>query len=207
MPDVAKLKEMRFRYLNRLYEVTGGDQMARADMHKIAKELGLSDQEKNLVTQYLSGEGLLEHATIGGGIAITHYGVREIEAAHSEPESPTHYFPPVNLISVHTMSNSQITQASPGSEQTFGSEELGQLRDFVAKLLEDVDKLQLGNEDRSELESDASTLQSQADSSRPKKSIIAECLRSIQRVLEGAAGGVAASQLLPYIPALLEAFR
>lgn len=176
-------------------------------MWDLGKELEFSREETERVTQYLSGENLLEYATIGGGIAITHFGVREVENALSRPEQPTHYFPPVNIINIHHMEGSQIQQGVVGSTQT-GSFEFKN-RDNIANFLEllkaKLPELHLNQTDESELKSDVSTLEAQLSSSRPKPSIVKECLLSIQRILEGVASEVIAQQLLPYMPALLAA--
>ncbi len=207
MPSIEKLRKMRFQFLNLLYEKTGGDKFNRVIMWDLGTELGYQRDETQSITQYLEGESLIEYATLGSGIAITHYGVREVEEAISHPEEPTDYFPPVNIINIHHMEGSQIQQGSISSNQT-GNFKLTngiEINQFLKLLKEQLPELSLSNEDESEIKSDIATLESQIDSSRPKSGIIKESLSSIQRILEGATGAVVAQQLIPYVPALLAA--
>jgi len=108
MNSIEQKKKDRFKYLNLLYEKSGGDKLNDQNMFGVGTELGFSEAETMAITQYLNGENLIEHTTIGGGIAITHYGVKEVEGALSHPEESTHYFPPVNIINIHHMEGSQI---------------------------------------------------------------------------------------------------
>ncbi len=205
MPSIEELRKMRFQFLNLLYEKTGGDKFNRVSMWDIGSELGYERNVTQSISQYLEGEGLIEYATIGGGIAITHYGVREVEEAISHPEKPTDYFPPVNVINIHHMEGSQIQQGTISSNQagTFKLTNGVEINDFLKLLKEQLPDLSLNPEDRLEIKSDISTLQSQIESSRPKPGIIKESLLSIQRILEGATGAIVAQQLIPYIPDLL----
>ena len=41
------------------------------------------------IVEYLVGENLVEYVAIGGEIAITHYGRKEIESALSAPDIAT----------------------------------------------------------------------------------------------------------------------
>lgn len=79
--------------------------------------------------------------------------------------------------------------------------EVSQFLEFLKEKLVD---LELNNDDASEIQADISTLELQVDSSRPKVGIIKESLLSIQRILEGASGAIAAQQLLQYVPVLLK---
>ncbi len=206
MTTIVELKKMRFQYLNLLYEKSKGDKFYRINMNVVGDELGFKRDETNSITQYLEGEGLMKYATIGGGIAITHKGIREIEEANSRPEQSSQYFPPVNIINIHHMEGSQIQQGNvsssqKGSYQLTNGVEVSQFLEFLKEKLVD---LELNNDDASEIQADISTLELQVDSSRPKVGIIKESLLSIQRILEGASGAIAAQQLLQYVPVLLK---
>jgi DNA-binding MarR family transcriptional regulator len=210
MRNIEELKKMRFNFLNLLYEKSGGDKFNRSMvMNEIGAELGYEHADIQKICQYLEGEGLIEHVRMGGGIAITHYGVKEVEEAISNPEEPTHYFPPVNIINIHHMEGSQIQQGTNSSNQTgaFTLTNGIEINDFLKNLKGQLAELALNNEDESEIKSDIATLESQIDSSRPKPGIIKESLLSIQRILEGATGAVVAQQLLPYVSVLLAALN
>jgi len=50
--------------------------------------MGIRMRPPNIV-EYLVGENLVEYVAIGGEIAITHYGRKEIERALSAPDIAT----------------------------------------------------------------------------------------------------------------------
>lgn len=209
MNTIDELRKMRFQFLNLLYEKTGGDKFNRVFMNDIGGELGYEQNITQTIVQYLVGESLVEHTSMGGGIAITHYGVKEVEEAISHPEKATEYFPPVNIINIHHMEGSQIQQGTISSNQTgtFNLTNGAEINDFLEILKQKISELVLDKEDESEIQSDISTLESQVASSRPKSSIIKESLLSIQRILEGSTSAVIATQLMPYIPALMAALK
>ncbi len=205
MPSIEKLREMRFQFLNLLYDKTGGDKFKRVLMWDLGSELGCERDITQSISQYLEDQNLIKPVTLAGGIAITHDGVKEVEDAISHPEEPTNYSPPVNIINIQSMEGSQIQQGTISSNQTgtFNLTNGIEINKFIKFLNEKLPDLVLNNDDESEIKSDITTLESQIDSSRPKSGIIKESLSSIQRILEGASGTVVAQQLLPYIPALL----
>ena len=146
----------------------------------------------------MNGEKLLEITTHGfnvpsyldASLYIKHKGVMEVEQALSKPESPTTHFPAsvVNYINVGTMTNSNIAQASSGANQTITiTPEVKQdLTELVSTLKEILNKSDLKKEQSDELRSDVSTIESQLDSSNPKKGIISESLSSAKNILESA---------------------
>jgi len=138
-------------------------------------------------------------------ISITHEGIKEVEQALSEPKEPTAHFLPVNVISIGHMEGSQIQQATSESTQTYvvSEEHQRQLVEFIALLRNKLPDLELTNSHRAELQADLATLDAQVSSGRPKTRIIKESLRSVRRILEGAAAAVAATELLKYLPGLL----
>lgn len=58
-------------------------------MFELGTELGFDREEVSLIVQYLAGENLVKHRTIGGGIGITHDGVKKVEEAISAPQEST----------------------------------------------------------------------------------------------------------------------
>jgi hypothetical protein len=198
MSKLDETKKKRFQFLNYLYETTEGSSRNVVNMFELGTELGFEKEETTNIVQYLKGEYLVEHKTLGGGIVITHYGVKEVEEALSHPEAPTAYFPPVNIIQIHHMEGSQIQQGTISSSQS-GTFNLGKAEDIIAfvKVLKlKLDELPIDKEDKKEVSSDIETIESQLRSSRPKDGVVKECLKSIRNVLEGAAGSILASGLL-----------
>ena len=208
MVPIDELKRKRFQFLHRLYEKSGGNEREMVDEFEFGDELGFDRTETEKITQYLEGEDLIKYEA-RRAIVITHQGIIEVEAALSHPEEPSQYFPPVNIINIHHMEGSQIQQGSISSNQT-GNFELTNMKDFndfITLLKEKCPELNLNEKDKSEIDSEISTLESQINSSRPKRRIIQESLVSIQRILEGAMGGIVAQQLIPFIPSLLDALK
>src|SRR3569832_1228025 len=137
-------------------------------------------------------------------ISITHFGIKEVEAALSEPDKPSHYFPPVNVINVHQMNNSVIQQGNLHSQQSASfSEVVGDLIKLLSSLVEAIPELMLKDEARAELDADIKTIQVQHDSKKPKKAIIKESLHSVQRKQESATKTEEGQSLLNHIDSLL----
>ena len=207
---VEELKIARFTYLEHLYEVAEGSTRTHVNRWELGESLGLDQKTCELVTDYLHSESLLDYETLDGGISITHYGVIEVEQALTNPSESTEHFLPVNyvanFISVEQMVNSQILQGSPNSAQSNVVEwkQTGELKALVGAIAESVEKLQLPVEKQHELQAELNTIKSQLQASRPKKSIMTECLHSIRSILEGAAGSILAGQLLVQVTHLLK---
>lgn len=200
MDALTKKKKDRFRFLNRLYERTEGDSMALEDMWEIGTELGMSSLETERAVEYLVGEGLATHRGIGGVIEITHAGVVEVEGALSQPEKPTHYFPPVvNILHVQSMVGSQIQQGNHGSTQSQAvtQNELDAVRELTAALRQKLASLPLTKETKQEAEAELQTVEAQLRSSKPKIAILQESLRTLRHLIEGVASNALAAGILP----------
>jgi hypothetical protein len=205
MNSLEEKRKARFKFLNLLYEKTGGDRHLDQNMWELGQELGFDKDLTSTVTQYLEGEMLLEHTSIGGGIGITHYGVKEVETAILHPDQPTQYFPAVNIINIHNMVGSNIQQGTTSSNITssYKANQLDDLATFIEKLKATLPEISLSSDDKNEIETDIATIETQTSSSRPKHGIIKESLCSIQRILEGAAGSILAQQLVQSLPLLI----
>jgi hypothetical protein len=196
----------RFTYLNHLYEIADGSSSAFISMYEIGDQIGFDRTRTANVVEYLVGEHLVERVSIGGGISITHHGVVEVERALSEPEKPTHYFPPVvNVVNVHSMVNSQIQQGTQNSSQSqqISQNDLTELGAFVDAFAAAVSAATIDAGEKAELEAEISTLKAQLASPKPKKALILESLKEFRNVLIGAAGKALASAWLPKITAFI----
>ena len=153
MPIIKESGKMSFQFLNLLYEKTGGDKFGCEIMWDIGSELGFERSVIQSITQHLESEGLIEYVTFGGEIAITHYGVKEVEKAISRPETATHYFPPVNIINIHHMEDSQIQQGNVSSNQAgaFKLSNGAEINNFLILLRQGLPKFSLSSENESEL--------------------------------------------------------
>jgi hypothetical protein len=204
--DIQELKHKRFQYLKKLYDTTEGSELAGVNFQQLGDELGFSHSETDRIEEYLVGEGLIEHVSLGGEIGITHRGVVEVESALSKPDEPTTYFPPVNYIHVEQMIGSQIQQGTNQSSQvlTYSTNDIEAIAKFVADLKARLPDLKLDAETQAEAESDTETIEAQIKSPRPKHAIIKECLLSLRKVLESAAGGAIGALLVQQIIALIK---
>ena len=161
MASIEQLRKQRFQFLKFIYDTTEGSGFKHVSLWDIGKEMGLSTDKTRGIYEYLVGEGLLKHVAFGGIIAITHGGVVEIEDALANPETSTHYFPPVNIINVGSMHQSQIQQgtasSSQASEYSFDPQVMA---DFLLQLNDILTKLSLSEDSRLEADAEIATNQS-----------------------------------------------
>jgi hypothetical protein len=199
--DIEQMRADRFRLLKALHEASDGDQFKWVNVFQLGEGLGFSRDYTFKIYQYLKGEGLAEMHTLGGLVGITHYGVRAVEEAIAEPDRETHYFPPVSIISVGTMVNSIIQQAGGDAKQRIDIEQYryDEIRAVLDEIKHTVESIGLTDQARQDIQSDIATALVQLSASRPKPSIITECLHSIRSILESAAGGVIAAPLIAKI--------
>ena len=198
MSQVEEIKKQRFQFIYQLWKITGGDSSKRVLVRQISEMLGLNEDDARTIVQYLNNEGLLEINTHGfnvpryvdASLYIKHKGIVEVEQALSKPESPTPHFPAsvVNYINVGTMTNSNIAQSSTNTNQKIDlSHNTKQdISEILNTLKEFLDKPEIQQEQREELRSDISTIQSQLDSPKPKLGILSESLSSAKNILESA---------------------
>jgi hypothetical protein len=201
--------------MNELFEMADGTEFNLVAVSEIAEKLGLVYErgqdfdEVFGIIRYLEGEGLIEHIGLSASqLRLTHWGIREVEQAHSQPDEPTTHFAPINLVYAQTISNSPIQQGSPGATQSLtfiGQDQQQQLEDIVRSLRASIDDLGLEEADRAELEAEVQTLEAQVASPRPKKEIVQPSLQSARNILQGAASGVTAQGILEGINLLLSA--
>lgn len=107
MSNELKTKQKnRFMLLHKLYDVTGGVAERKIiDIAALGVELGMSKDLAFDTFEYLKGEGLVKWMTLGGGGAITHWGLKEVEDALDE--KPTAHFP-ANIVVLTNSPNSSI---------------------------------------------------------------------------------------------------
>ncbi len=205
MVNVEERKKQRFQFLRRLYERTDGNQHNSVIMWDLGKDLGFDKNETNLIVQYLEGEGLLEYDAMGGSIVITHYGVLETEQALSNPEQPTEHFPALNIIQIGQMVGSTIQQSSPDATQivTIDVSNFDEVKRLLDEIAMRIDSLGLDEGAKRDVEAEVATIRAQLSTSRPKATVITECLASIKTILESAAGGALGAGLISQLAALL----
>ncbi len=203
MDAIEEIKKKRFQFLHKLFELTGGDESIGNDMYVIGKELDFDEDLTDKITQYLVGEQLIREDL--GFISISHPGIREVEEALTNPDKPTCHFPPLNFIYIGQMTNSQIQQASPSATQvnTIGEDRYEEVKKIIQSLKESIDQLGLVAQQKSDLQAEIQTIEAQMSCSKPKGTLITECLGSIRRILEGAVGNILAAKFFKEIVILL----
>lgn len=110
-----------------------------------------------------------------------------------------------NQTVIHNMQQSQIQQGGMGTSQVFSHQsfDISQLNTLIDELKVAIDTLEIGSNERAELNADIATIEAQKSSPKPRISIIKEALRSIRSVLENAAGSGIGSA----VPALMEKLK
>lgn len=220
MSEIDDIKKQRFLFLHQLWKLTAGDHSKRVSVRQVSESLNLKENEARTIVQYLVGENLLEITTHGFNIPsysdaslyIKHKGVVEVEQALSKPESPTIHFPAsvVNNINIGTMTNSNISQASSGVNQmiTVNPETKKDLLELINTLKEFLENEELRREQKDELSSDISTIESQINSPKPKTRIISESLSSAKNILESASTiAITAAPIVAQITSMLSMLR
>jgi cell division protein ZapA (FtsZ GTPase activity inhibitor) len=200
MKRIDEKKKDRFNFLSKLYEKKTS-RYSNSRTADICDELGLSQNECDLVVQYLVGEDLVRSMDDASElIYITHSGVVEIEQLLSEPEKPTeHFLPVVNVTNVWgNMTNSQVMQSSTGSSQNLAitQEQTDALREFIKIFNEKLEDIRFESaEDKQEAIADVTTIKAQLESPKPKREIIKSAGNTLKGVLEKAA----AIELVEYL--------
>lgn len=205
MASLDQKKKNRYLFLHKLYEESNGNTGAMFSMWEVGKELGFDSDETRLIVDYLIGEDLIEARAMGGGIVLTHFGVKEVEQALENPDRPTEHFLPINVINIGTMHNSTLQQATTNSTINFhfNRAKISQLEDLITSLKSIQDRLDLSVELHKELISEINTLESQSKSPKPKNIIIQESLKTVRSLLENVAGNALTPAIIGQITQLL----
>lgn len=191
----------RFELLKALYEACEGRRNVIVNVFELGKELGLSREDVYSHADWLAGEGLLKFETLGGGVSITHEGIKRVEGALSPSDQPPDHLS-VNVIYVESMAHSQIQQATSNSILVSPNFQIEALQDLVTTIRSQIHELNLEEDQTSELEAYLSTIEAQIRSPSPKRGTISEALASVRRILEAAAGQAAASALIEMLTRL-----
>jgi hypothetical protein len=157
-----------------------------------AAVIGVLDAVRNAVLDWALA--LERKGVVGSGMSFS--SSEKVAAAQVS-------YTTINNIGV--MANSQLQQHSDGSTQSiqqgFDVAALGELVEGISKAIENAN---IVGTEKAELVAELQTLRSQAASPNPKHGIIAEALKSVRQILEGAGGNILATYA-PQISALLSA--
>jgi hypothetical protein len=105
------------------------------------------------------------------------------------------------VFNIGSMSNSQIQAGTSHSQQAISNllVDTKAILSFIENTRKSILELNLEKIESDELERELDTLEAQAKSPKPKKSILHESLNSVRTILEGAAGNLAAHGLINVI--------
>jgi hypothetical protein len=204
--DIRQLQAKRFQFLRYLYErsrMLQDGELQEVAGPDIQGAVGISAAERSQIEDYLAKRGLIEIVSVGPTLAITVAGIDYIEAALTEPDRPTRYFPPASTLILNVtggIHGSQISQGSIGSSQHMT---VGTSADVIVTLLALVSDIRaelrarsMAADQRQEAEADLATIELQARSPKPKWSVIRETLSSTRSVAEGVVGSMLATKIL-----------
>lgn len=176
---ITEKRERRGAFMQRLYEVTDGNRLARVNFRTIGSHFGWDEQETYAVAQYLVDEYLAEWAAMGGLIAITHAGVVEVEQLLMAPDEPTVHFEPVTHVTV-TVHGDNLGQIQAGSHhstqwiQESGNDEI--LRRFVEAFREALSSEGHPVENRQLIEINLGLIESEIDQGRSGSTLVQRLL-------------------------------
>lgn len=186
--------------MTRLYDTTDGNELDFVDSYALGAALEWSEDETNSVTQYLEREGLLRYPVFGGVVAITHFGVVEVEQARTSPDEPTEHFAPINVVYVAgDVVRSQIQAGTSDSTQEMSLEVQSQLPAIVELLSlfrEAMQTAELSPEDSQVANASLVTVEAQLSSPKPNRHILREAVGSLRSIAEGMASSGAYVGLL-----------
>jgi len=152
------------QFLIQLYEKTKGDPTMQVSMYDIGDQLGLDRNIASTVAQELIGSMLVEIRTLSGGIGISADGLQMARKLIGPAATSGDEFAKLDDAPVLNSSGRQAVEHIAS-----------ELKNRAGSLGLDFDTL-------TELMADLKTIDAQLGSSRPKTTIIRECLRSVLAV-------------------------
>jgi hypothetical protein len=204
LDQITALKRKRYELLRLLYVKTNADPSQYVEDTELQQEVAITRQQFVPIIMELASNGFVEMTHQSA--AITFPGIHEVERIESDHDRGTDYFPAINVMYVEQVSHSSIQQGTYHSTQSthLDINDTQRLAEFVQRLGDTVSKLNLNSDDEKQTKAEIATVQAQASSARPSRTIIRESLISLRRILEGAAGGAAGAQANDWLRELLQ---
>lgn len=153
-----------------------------ADKSNLIKIL---DSVRNIILNWTLN--LEEDGILGEGLT---FNKKEKESAETSPQNINYFLGPVK--------GSQIQQGTIKSNQKQINkyEDLKEIKLFIKMLKQKLKGVDLESDIEKEVKAEIKTIESQAESPKPKKNILKESLQSLKNIFENASGGVAAQILI-----------
>lgn len=193
MTSFEEKRARRLAFMKLLYEITDGRYLDEEPLDEMAQRLGWTLEEANDVFDYLENEGLVECPSLGGGVAITHPGVREVEQSLSQPDRGTSHFPPLNIVAIHgDVIGSQIQSGTTSSSQSMTWDSQRAAVDaFVAEFRRVLDDPSMPADQGPVARAYVQAVEAQLALPEPNDTIVREGLRSLRSIAENlAASGI-----------------
>lgn len=203
---IEKKKKDRFLYLSKLYEMVNGRTDTFEEDQVVGKALGFSTEQTDEVIDYLIAKGLAAYMTMGGMIGLTLRGLQEVEQSYANPSQGTTHFPPINIINVQNMNNSQIQQGSIDSNQTMTNNSHAELTNLIEDLVNKIKQSELDEDkkDITEVCSQVILSQSQLPEASRDKKLITNSWEKLSRIANLIAVGDIVVKASPFVLALLK---
>jgi hypothetical protein len=191
--DIDADLEARFgEFVGEVYDSADGSLSRPVDARQVARSMGINPRHTQAIILRLQEQRLLRIVSMANGIVrLTEYGVRAAEAGGSRSGEAAEDTGPV----------APSRPRSDGSLAVMDERAIRKTEAFVQYLKETLNhlrldgRIELGEDGRSEIAAEISTIENQVASPRPKSQIVALSLRSIKEAVEGRAEPEAASML------------
>jgi predicted transcriptional regulator len=204
--ELEERRRLRLLFMNTVYEKTRGDRFTFTNLAEIAPALNLNTEEAGVIGEYLVGEGLIKWATFGGGIAITHHGIKVVEEALNQPNLPSYYFPAAITVLHVGQNTGQIQVGTSGSTQHqiqgIGDDDQAELARFVQETKRARERLGVDANAGAELDAQLATIDAQMKSPRPQRAVLKGAGEVLVEILKSASGS-AAAELIKQLPSIL----
>jgi hypothetical protein len=209
--DVEERYRNYLRFLNELYEKTGGSEIPRVNMWEIGEKIGTCGHpsiETHNIFKWLIEEGLIKGKALGGSIGLTDRGIKEVEDARRYPERrPKHFSPNVinNVINNYgTMYNPAIQQGTSNFNQTIKITQ--QQHESIIEAIRQIKEIvkqqgdSIPDEKREELEQEIAHAEMESKAKKPKWDRVKGYLTSAKNIVEGTAiVGSLAQKIIPIL--------
>jgi len=129
MLDGLTANALRFLFLEQLYRAAKGDTSEIIDLNDIVDLIGLEREQAVIIMRWLKDERLLDYATFGPTLQITHTGIRVVEDALATKQLSVAPFPPYNDMFQETA----LGMANPAASANHGSSTEGMSPESLRK--------------------------------------------------------------------------